>query len=131
MKSRLQTFERSMIKIFHLTLVLISIFSFIGRIILSETHSKILKQKSFKIVPHILDTFLLISGIALIFQGQWLSVEYSWIIAKIFALVGYIGLGVMAMRTHGTTRWLAFISAIACFIYIGMVAVTKQPLFFL
>ncbi len=120
-----------MIKIFHLSFVLISIFSFVGRVILSETHPAILKQKLFKIAPHVIDTILLLSGITLVFQGQWLATEHGWIIAKVLALLGYIGFGVVVMRTRGTLRWLAFVGAMACFVYIGIVAVTKNPLFFL
>jgi len=120
-----------MIKIFHLAFILLSIFSFVGRIIISETHPAILKQKLFKIAPHIIDSVLLLSGILLVFQGQWLSTEHGWIIAKLFALLGYIGLGTVAMRHRGTPRWLAFTGAMLCFAYIGIVAVTKNPLFFL
>ncbi|MDP2904241.1 MAG: SirB2 family protein [Methylovulum sp.] len=120
-----------MIKIFHLTFILLSIFSFVGRIIVSETHPAMLKQKLFKIAPHIIDSVLLISGILLVFQGHWLTTEHGWITAKLFALLGYIGLGVVAMRHRGTDRWLAFTGAMLCFAYIGVVAVTKNPLFFL
>lgn len=122
--------ENRMIKIFHLSFVLISIFSFVGRVILSETHPEILKRKPFKIAPHVIDTLLLLSGITLVFQGSWLSTQYGWIIAKLVALIGYIGLGVLTMRNRGTVRWAAFVGAMACFVYIGIVAVTKNPLFF-
>ena len=120
-----------MIKIFHLTFILLSIFSFVGRVILSETYPVILKQKALKIAPHVIDTLLLVSGITLVFQGGWLSTEYGWIIAKIVGLLGYIGLGVVVMRNRGTVRWLAFVGAMACFVYIGIVAVTKNAFFFL
>ena len=120
-----------MIKIFHLTFVLLSIFSFVGRVILSETQPLILKQKLFKIAPHVIDTLLLVSGITLVFQDQWLLTEHGWIIAKMIALLGYIGLGVVVMRTRGSKRWLAFLGAMLCFVYIGIVAVTKNVLFFL
>jgi uncharacterized membrane protein SirB2 len=120
-----------MIKIFHLTFVLLSIFSFVGRVILSETQPAILKQKPLKIAPHVIDTLLLVSGITLVFQGGWLSTEYGWIIAKVVALLGYIGLGVVVMHNRGTVRWSAFAGAMACFVYIGIVAVTKNPFFFI
>lgn len=120
-----------MIKIIHLTFILLSISSFIGRVILSETHPSILKQKALKIAPHVIDTFLLLSGITLVFQGGWLSSDFGWIIAKIVALIGYISLGVIVMRKRGAIRWLTFLGAIACFIYIGIVAVTKNAFFFI
>ncbi len=120
-----------MIKIFHLTFVLLSILSFVGRVILSESHPAILKQKSIKVAPHIINTLLVISGITLVFQGGWLSTDYGWIIAKIVALLGYIGLGVITMHNRGAVRWLAFVGAMASFAYISIVAVTKNAFFFL
>lgn len=120
-----------MIKTIHLTLVLLSIFSFVGRVILSETHPSQLKQPVFKVAPHIINTLLLLSGIILVFQGDWLARENAWIVAKIIALLGYIGLGIVTLRTRGSNRWLAFAGAMACFVYIGIVAVTKNPWFFL
>ena len=118
-----------MLKIFHLSFAFIALFGFIGRMILSETHPRILKQKALKIAPHVIDTLLLVSGIALVFEGHWLSGNYGWIIAKMTGLFAYIGFGVIAMRQRGKIRWLAFAGAIACFAYIGSVAVTKQPWF--
>jgi uncharacterized membrane protein SirB2 len=123
--------NNNMIKIFHLSFILLSIFSFVGRVILSETRPALLKQPLFKIAPHVIDTLLLLTGVILVFQGQWLSGENAWIMAKLVGLLGYIGLGVVVMRTRGTTRWLAFAGTMACFVYIAIVAVTKNPLFFL
>jgi len=114
----------------HLTFILLSIFSFVGRVILSETHPILLKQPIFKIAPHVIDSLLLLSGIILVFQGSWLSGENAWLVGKIMGLLGYIGLGVITLRIRGTNRWLAFASAMACFVYIGIVSVTKNPMFF-
>lgn len=119
-----------MIKLVHITFVLLSISSFVGRVILSEVHPTLMKQKIFKILPHIIDTVLLISGISLVFQGGWLSMQYGWIVAKIIALVGYIFLGVIVMRNGGKVRWLAFAGALLCYVYIVLVAVTKNALLF-
>lgn len=117
-----------MLKTFHLLFVLIAISSFVGRVILSETQPEVLKQKLFKIAPHIIDSLLLLSGIVLAMQGSWAS--HGWLAAKLIALVAYIGLGIVTMRSRGNQRWLAFSGAMACFVYIGMVAVTKNPFFF-
>ena len=119
-----------MIKIFHLTFILLSLISFVGRVVLSETHPALLKQKALKIGPHVINSLLLLSGITLVFQGGWLSADYGWIVAKIIALLGYIGLGMVVMYSRGSTRWLAFVGAMACFVYIGIVAVTKNAFFF-
>ena len=119
-----------MIKIIHLTFVLLAISSFVGRFVLLNTQPDVLKQKIFKIAPHVIDTLLLLSGITLVFQGQWLSGEYGWLVAKIMVLCGYVALGRLAMHSEGTLRWQAFAGAMACFLYIIMVAVTKHPLIF-
>ena len=120
-----------MLKLLHLSSILLSISSFVGRIIISETQPLLLKQKLFKIAPHVIDSVLLLSGILLVIDGQWLSVAHGWIVAKLFGLIGYIAFGVLAMRSRGSQRWLAFSGAMLCFVYIGIVAATKNPLFFL
>ncbi len=47
-----------MIKIFHLTFVLLSISSFVGRIYLAEKQPEMLEQKWIKIGPHIINTLV-------------------------------------------------------------------------
>jgi uncharacterized membrane protein SirB2 len=123
--------ENNMIKIVHLLFVLLTLASFVGRVVLAETRPSLLKKMRFRIVPPIIDTFLLLSGIALVFQGQWWPGDHHWLVAKLTALLGYIIFGVITMRIRGTVRWLAFTGAMICFAYIGIVAVTKNPLFFL
>ena len=124
-------FETLMIKHIHMLFVALSLISFTGRIIVSEINPSLLAQKWPKIAPHVIDTLLLLSGILLVFIGSWLSADYGWIVAKIIALLGYIGLGVMAMRSRGKNRWLAFAGALLCFVYIALVALKKQAFFFL
>lgn len=105
--------------------------SFIGRVMLAEFKPEYLKQKWLKIGPHVLDTLLLLSGIALVFQGNWLSGDYAWLLAKLLVMLVYIGLGVAAMHSEGRLRWLACFGALLCLVYIVKVAVSKQVLFFL
>jgi uncharacterized membrane protein SirB2 len=119
-----------MIKILHLTFILLSISSFVGRVYLAEKRPEMLEQKWIKVGPHIVNTLLLITGLMLIFQGQWLSGEFGWIVAKIIALLGYIGLGMIAIKSQGALRWQAFAGAIACFMYIAIVAVSKHAFIF-
>lgn len=119
-----------MIKILHLTFILLSISSFVGRIYLAEKSPEMLEQKWIKIGPHVVNTFLLITGFTLVFQGSWLSAEYGWIVAKLIALVAYVGLGIVAIKSQGELRWKAFAGALACFVYIAVVAVTKNAFIF-
>jgi len=119
-----------MIKMLHMIFILLSISSFVGRVYLAEKQPDMLEQKWIKIGPHIINSLLLITGFTLIFQGSWLSGEYGWIVAKIIALLGYIGLGLVAIKSQGDLRWKAFAGALVCFVYIGIVAVSKNPLLF-
>lgn len=97
---------------------------------MSEFKPELLNRKWLKIAPHIIDTLLLISGITLVIQGNWLTANYAWIIAKITALFGYIGFGIIFMRSQNKVRWLAFAGVLICFAYITAVAVSKQVLIF-
>jgi uncharacterized membrane protein SirB2 len=115
-----------LIKILHISLVLISFASFISRVALLQFNPKVLQIKWLKILPHVIDTLLLLSGIYLVIQGSWLAGEYGWLVAKIVALIAYIGLGITVMHQQGKTRWLAFTGAIACYAYILSVAISKN-----
>jgi uncharacterized membrane protein SirB2 len=119
-----------MIKIFHLIFILLSISSFVGRVYLAEKNPDMLEQKWIKIGPHVVNSLLLLTGFALVFQGSWLSAEYGWIVAKLIALVAYVGLGIVAIKSQGDLRWKAFAGALACFVYIAAVAVTKSAFIF-
>jgi uncharacterized membrane protein SirB2 len=98
---------------------------------LSEFKSEFLQQKWIKIAPHVVDTLLIVSGITLVIQGSWLSTQPDWLVGKLLVLCVYIGLGILTMRKQGTTRWLAFTATVACYIYIMVVAISKNPLFFI
>lgn len=119
-----------MIKSIHIVLALTSFFGFITRVVLSEVNSEFLQHKWLKISPHVIDTLLLVSGITLVFQGNWLAGEYGWLTAKIIALLGYIGLGVLVMHRRGTVRWIALAGSVTCYTYILMVAISKNPFIF-
>jgi uncharacterized membrane protein SirB2 len=90
-----------------------------------------LQQRWVKIVPHIVDTILLASAIALVWQLGGLETfgTQSWLVAKIVALIAYIVLGNIALKRGRTrrTRIAAFVAAIAVFSYIVSVAITKSP----
>ncbi|MCK5728282.1 MAG: SirB2 family protein [Methylococcales bacterium] len=110
---------------FHIVFVFISLASFTLRVLLLALKPALLQTKLFKITPHIIDTVLLLSGLNLVFQNQWLQGDFSWIIAKFLALLVYIGFGVMVMRMTGIKRWLAFVMALSLYGYIIAIAVTK------
>ncbi|MBK7794083.1 MAG: SirB2 family protein [Betaproteobacteria bacterium] len=83
-----------------------------------------------RIVPHVVDTLLLASALWL--AAQLGSLE-SWLLAKVAALLVYIGLGTLALKRGRTrrARAVALAAALATFAYIVSAAVTKSPLGFL
>lgn len=120
-----------MIKFLHLIFILLSISSFIARVFFAHTNPTLLEQKWIKIGPHIINGLLLMTGGILVFQGSWLAAgQYGWIITKLIALLGYVGLGMVAIKNEGSLRWKAFAGAVACFIFIVAVAISKQPFLF-
>lgn len=117
----------TLIKVVHMSFAMLSVLGFLVRGILKIQGSAIVEKKLVKILPHVIDTVLLVSAITLvIMSGQYPWVA-PWVSAKIVGLVVYIGLGVVAMRTAKTqqTRIIAFALALITAAYIFMVAGTK------
>lgn len=114
-----------MLKSLHMFLVGLVFFSFISRIILAEINPAKLQTKWLKIIPHVIDSLLLLSGFGLVIQGQWLLGEYYWLISKLLILFAYIAIGMSAMRIR-KLRWLKTIAAISCLILIVKIAFSKK-----
>lgn len=118
------------IKWLHITCALLSGSGFFIRGILMMRGSAWLQARMVKIVPHVVDTVLLVSAIALVFQWDWAALP--WLLAKTVALFVYIGLGMVALRSgrNKRARVLAWLAALLVFAYIMAVAVNKNPLVF-
>ena len=89
-----------------------------------------MRQRWVKIVPHVVDTLLLASAIALaIIIRQYPFVD-AWLTAKVAGLLLYIGLGFVALRfgKRRSTRLIAWLMAQAVFAYIVLVAIQHDPL---
>ncbi len=87
-----------------------------------------LQKKWVKVAPHIIDTILLASAIALTFQIQQYPFVQGWLTAKVLALLAYIVLGTIGIK-RGKTRQLritAWLAAMGVFLYIVSVALTRQ-----
>lgn len=120
-----------MLKHIHLLFVALVTIGFLGRVALAQYRPEMLQQKWIKLSPHILASLLLLTGIGLVFQGNWLDSSYGWIVAKLILMFAFIGLGLMTMREQGQKRWIAFGAALFCLYYIVKVAFAKQVFFFL
>ena len=122
-----------LLKHIHVTCAAISFTLFFLRGIWSFNDSPIMRQRWTKVVPHVVDTLLLASALALAYTiGQYPFVD-AWLTAKFFGLVLYILLGTIALK-HGKTKAIrisAWLAALAVFAYIVLVAVNHNPLPFI
>ncbi|MGB6103272.1 MAG: SirB2 family protein [Pusillimonas sp.] len=115
------------IKHLHVTAAALSILFFVVRAYWSVTGSSLLQRRLVKILPHIIDTVLLLAGITL---AAMIGPEQPWILAKIVALIAYIGVGTIAIKRGKTarTRGIAALAAILIFAYIVGVALNHHPM---
>jgi uncharacterized membrane protein SirB2 len=93
-----------------------------------------LQKRWVRVVPHAIDTLLLVSAIALVWQlGGLHALKQGWLDAKVLALLAYIVLGSIALKRGRTTRArvAAFFAALTIFGYIVSVAVTKSAFGFI
>ena len=122
-----------LLKHIHVTCAAISIALFFLRGIWSFSSSPIMRQRWTKIVPHIVDTLLLASALALAFTIQQYPFVDAWLTAKFFGLVLYILLGSIALK-HGknkSIRIAAWLASLVMFTYIVLVAAQHNPLPFI
>jgi uncharacterized membrane protein SirB2 len=118
-----------LIKNIHMTLAILSIIGFIVRGPLAINQHAIMQQKWLRILPHVVDTFLLLAAIYLAWTLSLHPFNSGWLLAKVIALVVYIGLGALVIKRRGSVKrqWLTYGAAIGVFVYIIAVAITKNP----
>jgi uncharacterized membrane protein SirB2 len=120
-------------KTIHVGCALLSISLFFIRGLWMISDSPWRRKPAVKILPHIVDTTLLVSAIVLVVQTAQYPLEQSWLLAKISALLVYIGLGLVALRFGSSKpiRIVAWLCAILTFMYIYSVAITRNPMPFI
>jgi uncharacterized membrane protein SirB2 len=120
------------LKYFHISCAALSGSLFLVRGIWMLRDSTMLQQRWVKIVPHIVDTLLLGSALVMVFWSAQYPFVQNWLTAKVVGLLLYIVLGTIALKRGKTkmVRTVAFITALAVFIYIVSVALTKSALVF-
>jgi uncharacterized membrane protein SirB2 len=117
------------LKLLHAGSALLSISGFALRGYWMLTGNPRLRSRPARVLPHILDTLLLASAIGMLVIWRASPFEFSWLSAKIAALLCYIGLGMVAFRFGKTrpVRVTTFGMALLTAAYIVAVAFTKSP----
>ncbi len=116
------------LKHLHVTCVALSYLLFLLRGVWMLRDSPLLRRRWAKIAPHAVDTLLLASAITLAWRLGLSPLAHPWLMAKIIALVLYIGLGFVALRfgRTRTVRLTAWLLGQGAFFYIVAVALTKD-----
>lgn len=117
------------LKAVHVGSAMLSITGFVLRGVWMLQDSPLLKARATRILPHVVDTVLLVSAIALMLRIAQYPFVHAWLSAKVLALLAYIVLGSIALR-YGKTRRVRVLSyglALTVFVYIALVAVTRNP----
>lgn len=117
----------------HILTVVVSISLFVLRFYWKYSGSVMLQKRWVKILPHLNDTILMVSGIVLMVMTRLypFTPQGSWMTEKLLGVILYILLGFVALSKKPRSqkvRWIAFILAVACFYLIVKVAIIKLPL---
>jgi uncharacterized membrane protein SirB2 len=121
------------LKFLHLSLALVSISGFVLRWAWMKSGSALLQHRLTRIVPHVVDSLFLASGIWLTLIIHQYPLAHAWLTAKTVGLLAYIVLGSMALK-HARTppaQLLSFSAALLVFVWIASVARSKSAAGFL
>ncbi len=108
----------------HVGAVTLSITLFLLRGVLMLTESPLQRGRVLRILPHVVDTVLLLAALGLVHLTHQYPFRDDWLTAKVIGLVVYIGLGTVALK-RGRTRAIriaAFVAAILVVSWIVLVA---------
>ena len=117
-----------LIKFAHQLFAFASVTLFAVRGVWMLRDSPQLSRRWVRILPHVVDTLLLASAIALTLILHQYPLTHGWLSAKVLALLLYIGLGLIALR-YGRSkrvRATAWIGALLVFVYIVSVALSHD-----
>lgn len=123
----------SAVKTLHMVTVAITLLMLLLRFFWLQTRSAMMQRRWVRIVPHLNDTLLLLSGAWLVAITHFypFSPQGAWLTEKLFGVIIYIALGFVALGRKPRAqkaRWIAFIVAIAMLVLIYHLATTKMPL---
>ncbi|MCK2127456.1 SirB2 family protein [Thauera aromatica] len=121
------------IKHLHVTCVVLSAAGFLLRGLWMFTGSPLLQRRLTRVLPHVIDSLLLLSAIGLATMIGQYPFAAGWVTAKVFGLIAYILLGTVAIKRGRTptVRAAAFVGALVVYAWIVSIAITKNMAGFL
>ncbi len=117
------------LRLIHIGLAALSISGFVLRWAWMHRGSALLHHRITQVLPHVIDTLFLLSGIALAVMIHQAPLADGWLTAKVAGLVAYVVLGSLALKRAPTKRLktVFFVTALLCFAWIVSVARSKSP----
>ena len=118
------------LKLTHQVAVALSAAGFCARGLGAFAGASWVRGRAARVAPHVVDTVLLASALALAWALRLNPLTTPWLAAKIGGLLLYIALGMLALRPGRpiALRVAAWVVALAVLGWIVSVAVSKDPL---
>ncbi|MDW6093557.1 SirB2 family protein [Vibrio rhizosphaerae] len=120
------------LKYFHILTIVVSVALFCLRYGLMMLNSQVLHHRFLKVAPHVIDTLLLLSGVALCVVTGFIpfTSEAVWLTEKLMCMLAYIALGVFALKLgkNKLLRSLAFLGALGWVVMAAKISLTKLPI---
>ncbi len=115
----------------HLTAIALSLLFLILQVVTQVMDSKMKDAKWLKVLPHIINTVLIITAVGLCVTLAQYPFVHDWVTSKLIGLVAYVLLAIVAVKWARTNamRVFALIGAVAWLVLTGKVAISKAPLF--
>lgn len=114
----------------HMVTIVLSVLLFVVRYCLMMANSTLIEKKFLKITPHVVDTFLLLTGVVLIFITGFMpfTEEASWLTQKLSCVLAYIALGVFTLKygKNKVFKTFAFFGSLGWVMAAANIAVTKS-----
>lgn len=118
------------VKHLHLVAIALSVLLFVVRYGLMMANSSWSDKKFFKITPHVVDTVLLLSGVALMFITDFwpFTSTGGWLTQKLSCVLAYIALGYFTLKvgSNKVFKTFAFFGALGWLMAAAKIAMTKM-----
>lgn len=113
----------------HFTCVILSGLGFFIRGVWMWRQSPRLQHRLARVLPHIIDTVLLSSGLTLAVWSSQYPFFQNWLTAKFFALLAYILCGTLALKQGRTPaiRRRFFVLALLAYSYLLGAGLQRSP----
>ncbi|MGF1703900.1 SirB2 family protein [Photobacterium makurazakiensis] len=118
------------VKHLHMIAIALSVLLFVVRYCLMMANSTLNEKKFLKITPHVVDTVMLLSGIALILITGFMPFTEagSWLTQKLSCVLAYIALGFFTLKigSNKVFKTFAFLGSLGWVMAAANIAMTKS-----